>query len=342
MQTTIPELMQAVVVDEKSGGLAVREISVPRQNPGQVLIRMAAAPINPSDIGFTKGSYSVQKADRVVPGFEGSGIVVAAGSGIFPRLMVGRRVVCSTPSGGTWAEYLVVSAGKCFPLSKNLSFEAGSMLIVNPLTAVAFFEIAKRGKHKAMINHAAAGALGQMILRMGQSRHIPVIHIVRREAQVELLRSMGAEHILNSTDADFDEKLHYISHQLKATLILDPVGGEQTLRLLNAGPSHSTALVYGSLSGVKNDPAAQTLTDSTKHIEGFYLPDWLRTKNILQVLWKLRQVQRLAANELHTNVQGRFPLAQIQEALELYQANPTAGKVLLVSNMKYKHDLPQT
>ena len=332
MQTTIPELMQAIVVDVKSGGLHVRQISVPQPSSGQVLIRMAAAPINPSDIGFTKGSYSVQKADRVVPGFEGSGIVVAAGSGLLPRLMVGRRVVCSTPSGGTWAEYLVVSAGNCFPLSKNLSFEAGSMLIVNPLTAVAFFEIAKTGKHKAMINHAAAGALGQMILRMGQSNHLPVIHIVRRDAQVELLRSLGAEYILNSTDADFDEKLHHLSHQLKATLILDPVGGEQTVRLLNAAPSGSTALVYGSLSGIKNDPAAQTLTDPTKHIDSFYMPDWLRTKNILQVLWILRQVQRLAANELHTTIQGRYPLDQVQEALELYQANPTAGKVLLVPN----------
>ena len=334
MQKIIPEVMQAVVVDQKSGGLHVREISVPRPGPGQVLICMKAAPINPSDIGFTKGSYGVQKADWVLPGFEGSGTVVAAGSGLLPHLMVGRRVVCSTPSGGTWAEYLVVSASNCFPLSKNLSFEAGSMLIVNPLTAIAFFEIAKRGKHKAIINHAAAGALGQMILRMGQSKHIPIIHIVRKEAQVEFLRSMGAEYILNSTDIDFDEQLRHLSHQLKATLILDPVGGEQTLRLLNAAPSGSTALIYGSLSGIKNDPAAQTLTDPTKDIDSFYMPDWLRTKNTLQVLWNLRQVQRLAANELHTTIRGRFPLAQIQEALELYQANPTAGKVLLIPNMK--------
>lgn len=334
MQTTIPELMQAVVVDEKSGGLAVREISVPRPGPGQVLIRMAAAPINPSDIGFTKGSYGVQKAKWVVPGFEGSGTVVATGPGLLPRLLLGRRVTCSTPSGGTWSEYLVASASNCFPLSKNLSFEEGSMLIVNPLTAVAFFEIAHRGKHKAIINHAAAGALGQMILRMGQSKHIPVIHIVRREAQVELLRSMRAEHILNSSDADFDEKLHRLSHQLNATLILDPVGGEQTIRLLKAAPSGSNALVYGSLSGIKNDLASQALTDPTNHVEGFYMPDWLATKNLVQVLWNLRRVQHLAKNELRTTVQGRFPLTQVQEAVSVYQANPTAGKVLLFSNMK--------
>ncbi len=331
MQTTIPSVMQAVLVDPKSQALSVREVPVPAPGPGQVLIRMAAAPINPSDIGFTKGSYGPQRGGLVVPGFEGSGVVVAAGRGLLPRLLRGRRVTCSTPSGGTWAEYLVVSAGNCFPLSKNLSLEEGSMLIVNPLTAVAFFEIARRKKHRAMINHAAAGALGQMVLRMGQSRHVPVIHIVRREAQVELLRSMGGEYILNSTDSDFDEKLHRLAHQLKATLILDPVGGDQTRQLLNAAPSGSTALVYGSLSGIKNDPASQGIGDPTKHIEGFYMPDWLATKNILQVLWNLRRVEQLAKKELHTKIQKRFPLTQFQEALDLYQGNPTAGKVLLVT-----------
>jgi len=326
--------MQAVVVEVDSGALQLQEIPVPQPGAGQVLIRMAAAPINPSDIGFTKGSYGPQKGTWIVPGFEGSGTVVDAGPGLLPHLLLCRRVACSTPSGGTWAEYLVVSASYCFPLSKNLSFEVGSMLIVNPLSAVAFFEIAQRGKHKAIINHAAAGALGQMILRMGKSEHIPVIQIVRREAQVELLRSMGAEHILNSSDADFDEKLHRLSHQLKATLILDPVGGEHTIHLLNAAPSHSTALVYGSLSGIKNDTAPQILDNPPKHIEGFYMPDWLATKNIVQVLWSLRRVQHLAKKELRTTVRGRFPLTQVQEALSVYQANPTRGKVLLFSNMK--------
>ena len=334
MQTAIPRVMQAVVVEEKSGALHLRQIAIRRPGSGEVLVRMAAAPINPSDIGFTKGSYGVQKGDQVVPGFEGSGVVVAAGPGLLPRLLLGRRITCSAPSGGTWAEYLVASASNCFPLSKNLSLEEGSMLIVNPLTAVAFFEIANRGKHKAIINHAAAGALGQMILRMGQSKHISVIHVVRREAQVELLRAMGGEYVLNSTDIEFDDKLYRLAHELKATLILDPVGGEQTLRLLKAAPSGSIALVYGSLSGIKNDPNSQAKTDPTKHIEGFFMPDWLATKNILQMLWSLRRVQHLAKKELHTKIQKRFPLAQVHEALKLYQADPTAGKVLLVSNTK--------
>ena len=206
------------------------------------------------------------------------------------------------------------------------------MLIVNPLTTVAFFEIYKQGKHAAIVNNAAAGALGQMVLRLGRTRNIPVIHVVRREAQVELLRSSRAEHVLNSSDKDLGDQLHRLSLKLKATLILDPVGGEQTDRLLEATPSASLGLVYGSLGGIKADQTSQIVGDLPKHVEGFFTPNWLATKNTLQVIGYLSQVQRLAKKELRTKIQERFPLAQVQDAVALYQTNPTAGKVLLLGD----------
>jgi NADPH:quinone reductase-like Zn-dependent oxidoreductase len=332
MQTAIPESMQAVVVDQQSQTFSLKQIPVPKPGAGQVLIRIAAAPINPSDLGFARGSYGPQKVPYLTPGFEGSGVVVAAGAGLLPRLFVGRRVTCSTPSGGTWAEYLAVSARSCFPLRKNLSLEEGSMLIVNPLTALAFFEIAKQEQHRAIINNAAAGALGQMILRLGRTKRIPIIHIVRRNEHVELLRSMGAEHVLNSSDSGFIDELRQLSDQLNATLILDPVGGEFTRRLLDAAPAKATALLYGSLAGMKEDIESQNMSGSTKHIEGFFMPDWLATKSIWQLLGYLMQVQRLAKKELHTNIHRQFRLTQVQDALALYRSNPSAGKVVLVPN----------
>ena len=96
MQTIIPEKMKAVVVEEKSQTLTVQQIPISYPGSEQVLIRMAAAPINPSDIGFARGSYSVQKGSQIIPGFEGSGTVVAAGPGFLPRLLLGKCVICST------------------------------------------------------------------------------------------------------------------------------------------------------------------------------------------------------------------------------------------------------
>ena len=332
MSTSIPQSMQAVLLEENGGPLAIGQIFIPRPGPGEVLIRMAAAPINPSDLGFLKGSYGFQKPFPVVPGFEGSGTVIAVGSGLLPRLLMGKRVACSAASGGAWAEYLVTPASSCFPLAKNLSLEQGATLIVNPMTAIAFFDIAKRGKHAAIVSNAAASALGRMILRLGQTYHLPIIHIVRRKEQVDLLRSLGGEYILNSRDPDFHDQLRTLSSQLKATLILDPVAGEQTQQLLAAAPEGSTALVYGALSGKRIETTPRDSSDAGKRIAGFYLPDWLAKKNILQILMDARRVQRLATNELQTTIHKRFPLSAAQQAIDLYRTHPTAGKVLLVAD----------
>jgi NADPH:quinone reductase-like Zn-dependent oxidoreductase len=278
------------------------------------------------------GSYGFQKPFPVVPGFEGSGTVVAAGSGLLPRLWMGRRVVCSAPTGGTWAEYLLAPATACFPLSKRLSWEQGAALIVNPMTALAFFDIAKEGKHRAMVSNAAASALGRMILRLGQRFHVPIIHLIRRQEQVELLHTLGGEHILNSSAPDFYDQLRVLTHRLKATLILDPVGGEQSRRLLDAAPDGSTLLTYGSLSGERLDLKTQLSVPGDKQITVFFLPDWLSQKSMLRVLMNMWRVQRLAAHELQTTIQARFPLAAVQQAVLLYQSNPTAGKVLLVAD----------
>src|SRR5512141_1317114 len=178
MCMSTPKAMQAVLLQEPGAPLTVGSRPVPRPGPGQVLVRIAAAPINPSDLGFAGGSYGFQKPFPVVPGFEGSGIVVDAGSGLLPRLWLGRRVTCSAQAGGTWAEYLVAPATVTIPLMRHISLEQGAMLIVNPMTALAFFDIAGRGSHAAIVNNAAASALGRMVLRLGQTYHVPVIHIV--------------------------------------------------------------------------------------------------------------------------------------------------------------------
>lgn len=331
MSASIPESMQAVRIEQSGGQPGVGQVPIPRPGPGQVLVRMAASPINPSDRGFIRGNYGFQKPFPVVPGFEGSGVVVAAGSGLLPRLWVGRRVACSAPQGGAWAEYLVTKAMSCIPLVKKLSLEQGAMLYVNPMTAMAFLNIARRGRHAAIVSNAAASALGRMILRLGQVYHLPVIHIVRRPEQVELLRSLGGQYILNSSDPEFLDQLRAVSHQLKATLILDPVAGEQTQQLLDAAPQGSTALVYGSLSGKKIAIPLPSRRNGDKQIAGFFLPDWAGS-HPLQALVNMLRVQRLGEHVFQTTIQKRFPLANVQAAIELYQKNPTAGKVLLVAD----------
>lgn len=101
MAIPTPKMMQAVLLQGKGGPLTVGSLPVPIPGSGQILVRMAAAPINPSDLGFLSGSYGFQKPFPIVPGLEGSGVVVSAGSGLLPHLLLGRRVACSARTGGT-------------------------------------------------------------------------------------------------------------------------------------------------------------------------------------------------------------------------------------------------
>lgn len=330
--------MQAVQLDSPGGRVVVRQCPVPKPAPGEVLIRMAASPINPSDLAFLLGS-GPQKQFPAVPGIEGSGTVVAAGTGLLPRFLTGKRVACAAApgSGGTWAEYMVTSARRCVALKEEVSLEQGAMLLVNPLTALAFFDIAKRGKHAAIVSTAAASALGRMIVRLGAKHGIPIINIVRRQGQMDLLRSMGADYVLNNSDANFIAQLHALTHKLSATLLLDALAGRQTQELLAAAPARSTVVVYGYLTREPSVIDSTTFLYEEKRLVGFYLPNWLAKRGLFQVLRDTSRVQQLAGEDLQTTVQGRLPLSAVQQALDLYQGNMTAGKVLLVAN---PHEIP--
>ncbi len=334
----IPATMRAVQLSAYDGrpeSIHAVQMPVPRPGPGQVLVRVHASPINPSDLMFIQGLYGFKKPLPAVPGFEGSGTVVAAGPGFMPRMLVGRRVACAAAdariAGGMWAEYLVTAAQMCIPLRKNVNMEQAAMMLVNPLTAWALVDEARRGGHKAMVQTAAASALGRMIVRLAQRFRMPLINVVRREEQVQLLRAMGAEHVLNSSSPDFDSSLRDLCRKLGATIGFDAVAGETTLRVMQAQPPRSRLLVYGGLSLAPCQIDPGSLIFEEKHLEGFWLSAWLRRKNPLAQMRVARQVQELLGSDLKSEVHARLPLTEAARGLAEYASNMTAGKVLLLA-----------
>lgn len=334
---SIPTAMKAVLLRDYDGrpeSITVGEAPVPRPGPGQVLVRVAAAPVNQSDLMFIRGLYGFRKTLPAIPGFEGSGTVVAAGGGVMPRLLLRRRVACAAAepniAGGTWAEYLVTGAKLCIPLRKEVDMEQGATLLVNPLTAWGLLERARLGGHRALVQTAAASALGRMIVRLGRRFSIATINIVRRPEQVELLRNTGAEHVLNSNDPGFDGNLRDLCSSLRATIGFDAVAGEMSGCILRAQPEGSRLLVYGALSleAARIDPGS--LIFERKHVEGFWLSSWLRGKNLLSQLRIAGEVQRLLGTDLKTDIQARFPLDEAGRGLEQYASHATGGKVLFL------------
>ncbi len=334
---SIPTSMRAVLLRDYGGGpdsITVAEVPVPRPGPGQVLVRVAASPVNPSDLMFIRGLYGFTKPLPAIPGFEGSGTVVAAGRGIMPRLLLGRRVACAAADpnivGGTWAEYLVTFAKLCIPLRKEVELEQGATMVINPLTAWGLLEEARRGSHRAVVQTAAASALGRMVVRLGRRFSIATINIVRRPEQAELLRKMGAEHVLNANDSGFDGNLRDLCHALGATIGFEAVAGEMSGRILRAQPRGSRLLIYGALSREPSRIDPGSLIFEGKRVEGFWLSSWLRSKTLLGQLRIAGKVQGLLGTDLRTDIQARLPLEGAARGLEQYATHMTSGKVLFV------------
>jgi len=324
--------MKAVFTEKQGGPLVVREVEIPKPGPGEVLVKIAAAPINPSDLARVRNMDT--DLDTFIPGLEGSGTVVAAGKGLLPRLWLGKRVAC-THHGirGTWAEYMVTSAAMCFPLKSKVSFEQGSMTLVNPLTALAFLEIAEAGKHKAIINNAAASALGRMVELLATKKGIPVINLVRTDEHAKALIQKGSKHVLNTSDSSFIENLSQLSNELHATLMFDSVCGKELPYIMEVLPPNSSVYIYGNLTSAENiyvNP--RSLIDNNITVSGFFLGRRAGENGLIKNMKNLRKVGTLMSSDLTIKIQGRFTLDRAQEAVDTYLNNMSAGKVLLVPN----------
>lgn len=335
-QNQIPEKYNAAILDSFSGaeGLRLVQRSVPDLKPNEVLVKVAASPINPSDLSFLEGHYHSKKSPPVVPGLEGSGTVVATGKSMMARNLMGKRVACiSQDTGdGVWAEYMLTTTKLALPLHRSVNLEQGAMSVVNPLTAIALVNIARIGKHKAIVQTAAASTLGQMINRLSKKEGIQVINVVRSDAQVDLLKGQDAEFVLNSTGQDFQESLYDLCHRLGSRLAFDAVAGPLSFQLLEAMPPQSRVTVYGGLS---HEPAMAhpgQLIFQAKAVDGFWLTLYLSKLSLVKFLRIWRRVQKLLANELRSEIRVQYPLKDIKAAVLDYQGQMTGGKVLIRPN----------
>lgn len=331
MNPDIPKMMQAVCLTKEEGQLSSKILPVPQPGKGEVLIKISASPINPSDLANIKRTTTLSERLSLIPGTEGCGTVVSNGRGLLPQLWSGKRVACSSThaTSGTWAEYMVTSASLCIPLPVEISDEQGSMLLVNPMTALAFIDIARHGRHKAIINTAAASSLGRIIEVLGSKHKIPIINIVRNEKQKSSLTNLGSPYVLDSSNINFEDDLNSLSHNLDASLIFDAIGGSFTRKLLMSVPCGSSIILYGNLSGEQPEINYRSMIMDDKTLSGFFLGNWLKKTASLKTIMNILKIRQLLKKEILIPVQDSFPLNKAQLAMETYLGNMTAGKVLL-------------
>lgn len=229
--------------------LYLAPVTVGPPGDGEVVVRVQAAPINPSDLGLLLGPadpaqlvagsnahgptlsapipadrLGAMKArlDQSLPvGNEGAGIVVAAGPGA--EALLGKTV--GMLGGAMYTQYRQLKARDCVPLPDDATAADGASMFVNPLTALAFTEVMKRDGFTGIVHTAAASNLGQMLNRICLADGIPLVNVVRKPEQAELLRSQGAKHVVDQSTDDYRARLEDALAETGATLAFDAVGG---------------------------------------------------------------------------------------------------------------------
>jgi NADPH:quinone reductase len=319
----IPQQMKALEFTDYDPSFAtLRLVSRTVAQPGrnQVSVRMAYAPINPSDLMFMSGTYVLRKQLPVVPGTVGSGVVVAAGTGLRARLLLGRQVSCAAPyeSDGTWAEYMVTSANLCVPLLNGVDLERGANLLSNPLTAFGLLESLRKEGHRCFIQNAAASDIARMLHILATQKGMQVINIVRRPQQAMLLRSLGAPYVLDSSSPDYEAELRRMCNVLRPTALVDSVAGERT-RLLSAvlAPA-GEVILCGKLSGADAQISQNTLSNRPLRVSAFSVMSWAKSKSMFETIrlmyqlqvfakrsWKMGEVRTVAPDQVPGHVLDR-------------------------------------
>jgi len=336
--------------------LRLRLAPAPLAEPGpdEVLSRVEASPINPSDLGAMLGPADVAQArvqrldgdmETVIPmpatampglaakigqalpaGVEGAGTVIAAGPSDQARALLGKVVALS--AGAMYAQYRVAKLSDVLVMKDGTTAEQAASSFINPMTALGMIETMRREGRAALVHTAAASNLGQMLNRICLADGIPIVNVVRSDAQVEVLHALGAQHVVNSGAASFQEDLYAAIAATGATLCFDVIGGGKLIaQILTAMEAAQVAkadgyLRYGSsvhkqayICGLLN-PAPTELTHSFGMAWG--VGGWLLT-NFLnrageQTVGSLR---KRVADEIGTTFASRYTRAiSLREALD--------------------------
>jgi NADPH:quinone reductase-like Zn-dependent oxidoreductase len=236
-----------------SGELEISLLDVPTPEPGpdEVVVRVEATPINPSDLGLLTGAADLStvkasgtkdrpvisakvpeagmramagRLDQSMPvGNEGGGVVIKTGSSDAAKALMGKTVAMI--GGAMYAQYRCLKLSECLPLPDGTTPAEGASCFVNPLTSLGMTETMRREGHTALVHTAAASNLGQMLNKICLKDGIALVNIVRSVEQAEILRRIGARHVVDSTSANFMTELTDALVETGATIAFDAIGG---------------------------------------------------------------------------------------------------------------------
>ncbi|MDW8148838.1 MAG: zinc-dependent alcohol dehydrogenase family protein [Roseiflexaceae bacterium] len=315
---------------EPADVLTVENVPAPEPGPGQVLVRVQARPINPSDLFVIRGLYGALPRLPAVPGFEGAGVIVGIGEGVTDRT-VGQLVI---PSGvsGLWQEYVVVPAAKAIPVPEPIGDRQAATALINPATAwLMLTETLQVKSGEWVLQNAANSMVGRHIIRLARRLGFRTINVVRRREVIDDLRALGADEIICEQDENVVARVHALTGGKGVRYALDSVGGVSGARLAASLSIGGTMLVYGAIAGEPLTIHPGMLLFRSASIRGWWLSHWFQNATQEQVQTLFNTLFGLIADgTLNTPIAAEYDLADVREAVIAAERRTRPGKILLV------------
>ncbi len=307
--------------------LYLKESEMPQAKPHEVLIRVTARNINPSDIMFVRGMYGITPKLPSSAGFEACGVVEKSDeSGKVP---VGTRVMFTAI--GTWKEYVCVPAALVIPIPAKMPDSVACQAFVNPMTAFGMIQDAGLEAGQWLLLTAGASAFGKFAIQMAKAKGIRVAATVRHEYQKQLLINLGAELVINTTTEKL-AKVIFEKTEIGVDVVFDAVGGELGVKALSCLKQKGKMLVFGALALENLSINSGLLIFKNLRIEGFWLSTWIEALSAEQRMKAFQQVFGfLMQNDSKADVAATYPLSEFKAALNAYEQAGRNGKILLVS-----------
>lgn len=305
--------------------VAVREVELPAPRAGEVLIEIAAAPINPADLLLLEGRHLFKPELPSPVGIEGAGVVVAVGPGV-ETLVPGRKV--ALPFGGTWSEQVIMRAADVVALPDDIDLVQASMLSVNPMTAAGLIAGMQAGEW--LIQNAANSAVGKLVIRLARRRGVKTINIVRRPVLADELRALGADAVIVGEE-ELPSRVAEVTAGAPVRRALDAIAGESAGKLFACVSEGGSLVCYGLLSGDSVVLPAAQLVFRDVTVTGYSRLRNLRKLSEAQVRAMYAELaEMLIAGEITSEIEASYPFARVAEAVAHATRDGRRGKIVLL------------
>ena len=321
--------LQLIAHGEPSDVIELKTVPEPPLGQDDVLISMEAAPMNPSDFLFVRGTYGIQPAFPSPLGGEGVGRVAKIGSRVNVALRGKRVLILSTYEQGTWADEVVVHVRNIVPMSDEADPLQLSMIGINPATAYLLLNRYVSLMPGDWIGQTAANAaMGQYIIALAKLAGVKTLNVVRRKEAAEQVRQWGGDRVVLQGDnlhKDIEEALD----RKKLSLVLDTVGGASVGEFAKSLKSGGSVVVYGLQSGQFPVMPPKEFIYRGLSLHGFWLINWIRNAPRTEIEEIYRKLGDLVADgSLSAAVEHVYTLDQFKEAFKQSLESNRSGKIL--------------